>query len=218
MVINALTIAAISFAATLIPSNVSAEVRDLKIENSYGRKLSVSIFGSGETAVILAHENSKTKNDWKFFAEKLQDAGLMAITFNFGSRKQANHEDMIVMIDTAKKEGAKKVFLLGASMGGSASLKAASLSKVDGVIVISSMHHPNRSGSSAPTLDEAQNINEKTLLIVAEGDSPYYQSALKLSEVMPNDRLVVMGGANHGTSLLKRYSSELDKLILSFIR
>jgi pimeloyl-ACP methyl ester carboxylesterase len=115
-----------------------------------GTKLVGHRFGKGTTAVILAHQSEGDLCDWLPYARRLASQGYFVFPVDFRgygfsqvrSGPAANRfpADLAAATKALRKLGKKKVFLVGASMGGIASLVAgASVTPaVAGVVSISS--------------------------------------------------------------------------------
>jgi pimeloyl-ACP methyl ester carboxylesterase len=106
------------------------------------------LFGRGETGVILAHMRPADQTSWYPFAQVLADTGRYTVmTFDFRGYGDSTGEKQFDRIDTDLEAayeymrdvlGFDRVFLVGASMGGTASLVVGSRVPVEGVISISS--------------------------------------------------------------------------------
>jgi alpha-beta hydrolase superfamily lysophospholipase len=114
-----------------------------------GTKLVGHRFGKGETAVILAHQSEGSLCDWLPYARRLAAQGYFAFPIDFRghglsgipTRRAANRyaADLAAAVKAVRKLGKRKVILVGASMGGLASLVAAAnvSPAVQGVVSIS---------------------------------------------------------------------------------
>ena len=98
------------------------------------------LFGQGSTGVILAHMYPADQKSWFPLAYKLAEKGYLAMTFDFRGYGESGGEKVIAEIDR-DLEGAhqflrpkvKKVFLVGASMGGTAAIRVAARHPTAGV-------------------------------------------------------------------------------------
>ena len=103
--------------------------------------------GSGSTAVVLVHESPANLCGWLPYIPTLTTAGFRVLAFDlrgYGHSGvpprvpyRAYDRDLAAMVARAHADGAKRVFLLGASYGGAVSLTYAPRLKVDGVISLS---------------------------------------------------------------------------------
>ena len=180
---------------------------------SDGVELNGRLFGEGSTGVVLAHMYPVDQSSWWEFAQFLADRGYLALTFNFrgygegpdrsGGDKDTEliDRDLEAALNFIKAQGTSEVFFIGASMGGTASLKVAAEVTVSGVVSLSA---PVKfRGISL----EREQVAVPVLLIAAEGDS----SAKRNLQTMlddgivgaTTDSVVYPDGRDHGTDILK---------------
>ena len=103
--------------------------------------------GSGSTAVVLVHESPANLCGWLPYIPTLTAAGFRVLAFDlrgFGQSAvpakvpyRAYDRDLTSIVARAHADGAKRVFLLGASYGGAVSLTYAPRLEIDGVISLS---------------------------------------------------------------------------------
>ncbi|MBF8267131.1 MAG: alpha/beta hydrolase [Dehalococcoidia bacterium] len=174
-----------------------------------GVRLSGRLFGSGDVAVVLSHMRTADQESWWPFARVLADRGYQALAFDFrgygdsGGELQIDHLDMDVQaaLNFLQGRGVSRVFLIGASMGGTASLKVASRQEVAGVITLSAP--PAIEGLDAR--EDVKQVNAPKLFIAAREDTQgFYMRSVDLfnqTAPEPRERQIVEGNA-HGTDLL----------------
>ena len=106
--------------------------------------------------------------------------------------------------------------LIGASMGGTASLVAASRTDVNGVITLSA---PTMFMGLAAPPEVLAAIDEPKLFVAAEGDASAPESALALYERSSGaKRVEIVTGESHGTELLEGGQAEVVRnMILQFL-
>ena len=98
-----------------------------------GMVLSGHLFGSGTSGVVLSHMYPADQKSWYATAKKLAAMGYLVLTYDFrgyglsGGNKQIEYidRDVYAAVKKITAAGASRVVLIGASMGGTASLKAA---------------------------------------------------------------------------------------------
>ena len=105
-----------------------AEGADVTFRAADGTRLIGHIFGSGQTVVILGHQSQGSLCEWVAYARRLARLGYMAFAIDFrghglsqvrggfpenASRATSTERKLM------RKRGKQKVFLVGASMGGS---------------------------------------------------------------------------------------------------
>jgi pimeloyl-ACP methyl ester carboxylesterase len=146
---------------------------------------------------------------WYPFAAELAGRRWHVLTFDFRGypesegKKQIDRidEDLTRAVAYVREQGAKRVILIGASMGGTASVIVAAAGKADALV-----------GLSAPAefrglnaLAVAKSVKVPTLLIAAEDDDGNPAGARNLyDQVAAADRtLDIVKGAAHGIHLLE---------------
>lgn len=185
-----------------------------------GLILEAERFGTGTDFIVLAHMRPADMSSWFSFAGLLAGEGYSAITFNF--RGYGNSEgagfavdvDVAAAVDAAYALGAERVFVIGASMGGTGSVVAASQRDVAGVITLSA---PARF-EGADATGAAAAITAPMLLIAAEDDGPYAADAASISAAAGGLATVeILSGRNHGTDMFRDHSEALTQAILAFL-
>lgn len=187
--------------------------------------LDARIFGNGETGVILAHMRPADQSSWFPFATELAATGdFTVMTFDFRGYGESTGEkqfdridtDLVAayeyMRDTLKVE---RIFLVGASMGGTASLVVGARVPVAGVVSISSP-------GQFPPLDAVETVSEiaaPKLFITSADDVPAFRSqeAFWALASAPKTQHIYDGDA-HGTALFDGpYAADLRARLLDFL-
>ena len=203
------------------PVSTSAPAVSFSTED--GVTLEGHLFGTGGPGVVLSHMYPADQTSWYPFAEKLAESGYRALTFDFRGYGESGGPKDVVRIDkdvTAalrylRAHGVDKVFLMGASMGGTASLKVAEAEDVAGVIAISAPME-----FQGLRVDDVAKVTEPKLFLVAEGDAPATQAAEELFAKAPDPdkRLIIYQvAAGHGTDLFKKVGAGVENDILRFL-
>jgi pimeloyl-ACP methyl ester carboxylesterase len=181
-----------------------------------GTKLVGHRFGKGTTAVILAHQSEGDLCDWVPYARRLASKGYFVFPIDFrgygfsqartGPAATRFAADLAAATKAVRKLGKKKVFLVGASMGGMVSLVAAANVQppVDGVVGISS---PARF-RGLDALKSAPRLRVPVLYVAATGDDnagfDFSQDAqaLHAATAAADKRLELLPGSLHGIGLM----------------
>jgi len=202
------------------PSGVSQAV---SFQTADGLTIHGHLFGSGEEIVILCHMRPSDQTSWYGFAEELAKAGYSALTFDFRGYGESEGKKELSKIDldveaaiaSMRAQGYGSIYLVGASMGGTASLIVAAREDVAGVVTV-----------SAPALFEELNaeevvgqVTERKLFIASEGDSSAMTSLERLFEQAPEPKeKKVLESSEHGTNLLEgEHGEELKAAIMAFL-
>ncbi len=181
------------------------------------------LFGDGDTLVILCHMRPSDQTSWYGFADELAKAGYSALTFDFRGYGESEGDtevskidlDVEAAIEAMRAKGYDTIYLVGASMGGTASLIAAARQDVAGVVAISAP--ADFEGLDAEAV--VDRVSERKLFIVSEGDTSAVSSLERLSERAPEPREEeVFEGSDHGTHLLEgENAAEVKALITAFL-
>jgi alpha/beta superfamily hydrolase len=182
-------------------------------------ELNGNIFGSGNKWVILSHMFPTDQTSWFEFAEILKEDGYAVLTYDFrGYGKSGGSQDVSKLdIDLTaalayiKQYDPELIYLMGASMGGTASLVVASKTTetIDGVISFSS---PDEfEGISA--ISVIGDIVPAKLFIASQGDEDAVRSATEMYEKsMEPKQLEILEGDSHGTFIFEEEPENAEKL------
>ncbi len=182
------------------------------------------VVGSGATGVVLAHMLGSDQGAWDELGDTLAARGFTVFTFDFRGHGSSPGPRDVTLAASDLRTAVRvvqtqlrlpRLFVVGASMGGTAALKVAAGENVLGVVSISSP--ANISGLSA--VSDAARITAPKLFIAAEGDSPYVDDARSLFERARDPKeLQIVGGRRHGTGLIEgAQGDEVRSLILDFV-
>lgn len=182
------------------------------------------LWNGGDDAVVLSHMFGTDQSIWFDFARKLSAERFTVLTYDFRGVGQSGgrlvisrvDRDVLAAIRFVKSRGPTTVFLVGASMGGTASLKAAAQSNVDGVVVIAS-------GMSFQGLDvrpHLATLKVPKLFIVGSRDDPFNTSVEAMyARTPPPKELKIIPTDGHGTLMFStRHRETIEQTILAFLR
>jgi pimeloyl-ACP methyl ester carboxylesterase len=180
--------------------------------------LSGRLYGEGTSAVVLSHMYPADQSSWSAVAEQLSSQGLSALTFDFRGYGESEGSKDIQHID---RDVTAAVEFLGASMGGTASLKAAirfqelSSFRLAGVVTMSAPVEFR--GLSA---EEAVPQLVVPLLFVAAEQDVGASGAEALERLSSgNGELKIVAGSGHGTDLFSGPTSDqVWTLLLDFLQ
>lgn len=167
--------------------------------------------GTGDTGVVLLHQLDGTACQWYPFALVLAQRGYRTLAPDITSRDAV--EVAKAGIGHLRAEGAKRVFVVGASRGGTIALAAAAASTppVDGVLAL-----------SAPTVYDAdaltavRTLAAPTILVAGDLDGNFADYARELHglSIAEHKKLIVSSGTAHGVSLL---DENLEEAVMAFL-
>ena len=173
--------------------------------------------------VILSHMQPNDQSAWFSFAEELADHGYAALTFDFrgygispGDKDFGKlDEDLAAVVSFMRLRGKERIFLIGASMGGTTSLVVAGNEDVAGVVSISSP--AEFQGQNA--VEAIAKVSAPLYLIAAEEDTA---AMVSMDELLENAGRTVASetftGGEHGTALLEgTQAADVGAKIIRFL-
>lgn len=192
-----------------------------------GATLTGELYGSGDTAVIFSVMGNCDPG-WREFAQLTAAQGITALTYQWrgcnasGSVDNAEIQkfvdDLRGAINFMREQGAKKIILAGASLGGCASAKLLVESQADALIVMASPAEISQWGFEIVSAD--LNTDVPKLFITAEDDNVVSQTetrALFDLAAEPKEWQTYPGSA-HGTDLFDDDNkTQLEEKLLEFI-
>jgi pimeloyl-ACP methyl ester carboxylesterase len=183
--------------------------------------------GSGKTGIVLAHEFRANLCRWLPFARVLAKSGYRVLAFDFhnhgssgfsNTASAANDRDVVAAGRLLLARGVQKLFVVGASMGGTASIVAASnlAPRLFGVISLSGPKQFDGADAAAA----ASGLAVPSLFVAASDDAPFADDARTLYDAVPRSdkQLEIVDGVAHGTTLLVGPSgAHVRSLVLAFL-
>ncbi|HSC50959.1 MAG TPA: alpha/beta fold hydrolase [Gaiellaceae bacterium] len=206
---------------------------------SDGVLLDGAVLGSGPTGVVLAHEYPNDLCGWARYAHVLARAGFRVLLFDhrhYGLSEsptdpaQAGRysRDLAGGVAELKREGAKRVFLMGGSFGAITSIVAGSRlgSKIAGVISVSGeelLGNDNGPNEELDAIDAVPKLRAPFLVLNSRHDTVALVSAardLERRAGSAHKRLVLFPGGDHGWDLLTAapYRARASADVIHFLR
>jgi pimeloyl-ACP methyl ester carboxylesterase len=186
----------------------------VRLPGDHGTPVDAVLLGTGTTGVVLANQSDGDLCQWKStYAGHLVDLGYRVAVFNYSG--QTPDKDVAAVTGALRHRGATRVFLMGASMGGTAVLGAAS--RVDPAVVgVISISGP-QAWAGVNALAAAPAVTVPALFIAAEYDQPFADDARALYQACGahDKKLSIEPGGNHGTALL---SDRVSALVDTFLK
>jgi pimeloyl-ACP methyl ester carboxylesterase len=178
--------------------------------------------GTGSTGVVLGHQYFSDHCEFMALARELAGQGLRALAIDFrgnglSTTGRSNRLDLDVAAAVARlrADGATRVKLVGASMGGTAVLVAGSWIRpaVDGIVSLSGPDYFR--GLNAVRAVKRSKVPVRFL--VSRDDRPFASDATTLARsAAAGDKAILRyTGAGHGTSILSVPSAHA--YVLSFL-
>jgi pimeloyl-ACP methyl ester carboxylesterase len=198
---------------------------ELRFRAADGTRLVGHRFGRSRTVVVLAHEARGSLCDWAPYGRRLARLGLSAFAFDFRNYGQSQTRayrngqsqgvDVAAAVKLVRRLGATKVFLVGASLGGSAVISAGASVRppVNGVVSVSG------AADLADALGSAARLQVPVLYLAGRYDVQFAEDARRLYDATgsADKTLKILGRGEHGTALVGS-SPSARSLIERFVR
>lgn len=207
--------------STKIEENTSTKSSLLQGEINFKTDDSINIngniFGSFDRIVILSHMFPTDQTSWFEFVKFLNENKIAALTYDFrgygkseGNKEIASiYKDLEAAIKYINQYNLDKIYLMGASMGGTASIIAAGGTGVSGLITISA---PDEfKGLSAKIA--IKDLKCPKLFIASKGDTYAFISANFFYDNSnePKEKLI-LDGKSHGTFIFDEEPENGNKI------
>ena len=179
------------------------------------------LYGNGgTTAIICSHEHPGSKAQWSDSAPWFAARGFMVVAYDFRGWGESQGQfdaskldkDVFAAIAFAYSKGAKKVILLGASMGADISLIAAAETQVAGVITLSPEYLFGLSDT------QIRAISAPKLFINSIDDGFVDDTQQMFQHAPPPKELHLYAGSAHGVDIFATGNGQdLITRILAFV-
>lgn len=192
--------------------------RQVSFETADGATIVAEVYGQGTDAVVLAHGAAFNKESWKALAQDLARGGHLVVAIDFrgygastqGREDKALYQDVLAAVRYARAQGAKTVGVLGASMGGGASARAAVAARageIDRLMLL-----------AAVAIEHPENMKAGRFLFVASRDEPMAPSVAGQFERAPEPkRMEWLDGSAHAQHVFKTgQAAKLTALVIEF--
>jgi pimeloyl-ACP methyl ester carboxylesterase len=180
-----------------------------------GVRIAGRAFGGGRIGVVFGHQIDDDQTDWWDLAAALAEEGYTALTLDFrgycpGDEAGCSEDgttadawrDLLAGAEVLRDRGADRIVLVGASMGGTAAVLAASRADppVDGVIALSA---PTDCCGMTVERDDPPAIDAPTLFLAGRDDGDAPTSARQMARwAGTSGRFVILDSGEHGVDLL----------------
>ncbi len=205
----------------------------VSFRSSDGLRLAGRVFGDGPVGVVLAHMFPADQTSWWAFARVLAPEGFTVLTFDFrgycpggvagcseGERDvAAMWQDVLGAVDFMVARGMVRVMLVGASMGGTASLVAAAQPGVP-VVAIVALSAPQSFEGLTADRTILGNVTAAKLFVAGNADPTGAATAAQaMYEESPLPKKVeIVTSSDHGTDLLTgNQSGRVQTLIMGYL-
>ena len=208
----------------------SAPGRAVEFTSSDGVRLAGRIYGTGTTAVVLSNMGDNDPAAWEGFAPTLADAGYIVLTYAYrypirtssldAAKARDAVDDLAGAVAFMRGQGAQRLILIGASLGGMATAKLAARVRADAVVIIAS---PGDRQAAFQLRIESAELTAITApkLFVASYDDPNVdmtETRALFDQAKEPKQWQAYPSAAHGTQLLATtHGDALRQRLLEFV-
>lgn len=192
--------------------------RPITFDSADGVTLAGRLFGpeDGDAGVVLAHMFPADQSSWYSFADRLAGEGYRVLTFDFrgycpggdagcseGEKRIPDiWQDVLGAMEALRSEGVSRIALIGASMGGTASLVAASKEAGD-VEAIVTLSAPTSFEGLEAGPETVSQVTAAKLFIAGHADTAAAEAVEVLyGEALQPKRPLILTTEDHGTDIL----------------
>ena len=192
---------------------------EISFSTADGGTVYANLYGDGQHAVLLAHGAVFDKESWDGLAQDLSAEGYRVLAIDFrgygkstaGRAGRALYQDVLAGIRYLHNEGAERVSVMGASMGGGAVAQAAVVvapDEIDKLILLAGV-----------PIATPERIQGNKLFIVSRGDSLRDAVEDQFERAGEPKELTVLAGSDHAQHIFKsqRRGEELTAAIVSWL-
>lgn len=211
-----------------VPEELRSNATTLK--TSDGIYLSALVLGSGTDGILLAHEQGYSICSFLDIGTELAEQGYLVVLPEYrlhgASQKSENTDPIDLDAEAAlhelARQGAERVFLAGASCGGTTAMISGVRQELptQGLLILSS---PAQCGPTLDAIPSVRKIKAPSLFVVSPGDmlGAVEKQVRQLYEASGADQkeLIIDESGYHGTDMYKK-GEQGDKLrtrIMDFI-
>jgi pimeloyl-ACP methyl ester carboxylesterase len=179
-------------------------------------RLDGAVLGTGATGVVLANESGNIACGWMPLATELAKSSRVVVFDYFDKNKAAT--EVLAEARALRSAGAKRVAIVGASIGGRAVVQAAARGHgtVDAAVSLSA---ERTVGTLPELLPDARQVRVPSLYVSSRDDgfTNFGRDTRQLYRATPakTDKLLIVPGGDHGTDLLP--SAQLRHAIDAFV-
>ncbi len=171
------------------------------------------MLGDGDAGVVLSNESGNSLCDWVSFAEALEDDGFRVLLYDYRYGRADAH--IAPAVAELRRRGAKHVAIIGASLGGGATIVAGSRpgTDVDTLVSLSGETFIHGVNQAVPRL------RRPVFFVAAERDQygAGTDARTMYKEAPARDKkLLVIPGTRHGVAMLDE--KDVREALLDWLR
>lgn len=184
--------------------------KSVTFPSAQGAEVSGYEAGTGTTGLVLSHQSDNNVCSWITRADELARSGYRVLAVDSDGSEVAEIQGAVRRL---RGEGVRKVMLMGASKGGTASLVAAASVRppVAAVVFLSGPGVYNGMDATAAV----PHLSVPVLLVAAQGDDRFASDARELDKLArrsTDEKLEIVPGTAHGNQIVEAQPSVWDEV------
>jgi dienelactone hydrolase len=177
--------------------------------------------GGGRMGVVFANDSDNETCAWSGEARALARHGFAVAGFETVGNYGYEAQEVRAVVTALRRTGARRVALIGASVGARAVLQAAA-ARPRGLAGVVALSAERRIGSNPADLLSLGHRIRLPVLSVGSRRDPYTsfgKDTLAWDRTIPGDRMLMLSGGDHGVEFLTdRHRARVRAAILAFLR
>jgi hypothetical protein len=172
-----------------------------------GEQLPVVVLGTGgATGVVFANQSASITCGWLPYARNVARGGVRSVLFDYGTASREG--EVLAIARWLRAQGAHRVVIVGASIGGRAVVTAAARARPQDVDAVVSLSGERILGAQRDLIVDARRLKVPALWVSSlnDGYTDFAAETRQLYRAAKGharpDRLLVVGGDDHGIDLL----------------
>ena len=170
-----------------------------------GVTLSGTLYGHGSTALILSNQVENVSNEWGNVPQQFASRGFMVLTYQYRDTTDDTSRlaDLQAAIAFMQQQGAQKIVLMGASVGGVVTAVVATQAHVQAIVLLSAPYAYNTILLNAT---QARQITAPALIVESDEDE-FLPDAQKIYGwlIAPKALKIYSDDASHGVELFANH-------------
>jgi len=215
--------------ASTTTTTTPVAVRAVTFPAADGAPLHGKLFGTGSTTVVLSNMGDNDPGPWERFGPLLVAKGYAVLTYSFRYPTHTNHFTPTMAVQTvpdlrgavafARQQGARRIVLIGASLGGITVGKLAATTRATSVVIISAEQDLVGYGLTVTPAELAAMTQPKLFVASADDTNTSYADTKSFYDNAPGPKQWhAFPGDGHGVHLFDTArGDELRDLLTTFV-
>jgi dienelactone hydrolase len=189
--------------------------------HTHGASIDAAVLGDGDVGVVFANDSGNSACGWTSFARQLVGHGMRVLLFEYDDESQAPGEALAAG-RALRETGAKRLALVGASIGGRAVVQATSRNHTEFAAAVSLSAERSVGANLREILPLARHVRTPSLYVGSRDDGYTFfgRDTRQFHKVTPAkvNRMLLVPGGDHGVDLLSDENGpRVRKTILAFL-